>query len=323
MAPAAPEPSPAEWVRARRVAIARDALAAKARPNAALLLVVSLAAFVWWALQDGSLRTVGVLVAVVLFHECGHLVVMRLRGFADLRMFFLPFFGAAVSGRKPGASAVDHALVALAGPVPGLMVALALAARLPAMEARDHLARTVPDMSLATELVLMLVILNVLNLAPMLPFDGGRLFEAILFGRWPLVDLAFRGAAIAALALLAWQASFEMAGVIAALFALGLPNHARMAFAAQRLLRTRALPADPNVLTDDDLVALHDAADAATPPSHTHRARLLATNVVQIFDRVARRPATCLQTTVLVLLWLLALAAGAAALVVLARNTLR
>ena len=43
--------------------------------------------------SDAPWTFFGLLVVVLLIHELGHLAAMRLFGFSDLRMFFIPFFG--------------------------------------------------------------------------------------------------------------------------------------------------------------------------------------------------------------------------------------
>src|SRR5439155_12865752 len=66
------------------------------------------------------------LVAVLLYHELGHFVAMKLFGYRDATIFFVPFFGAATVGRKHDATAAQQIIVLLAGPVPGLLLALGL-----------------------------------------------------------------------------------------------------------------------------------------------------------------------------------------------------
>ncbi|HEU4420363.1 MAG TPA: hypothetical protein VFT55_15605, partial [Planctomycetota bacterium] len=160
------------------------------------------------------------------------------------------------------------------------------------------------------QLVLMLVLLNAINLVPILPLDGGRLFETLVFARWPVLDVGFRVVTIAALGWLGVNGEV-LFGVLAALFLLSLRYHARIAFDAARLRRERPWPADPQALTDADLLALHTAARAAMPTAGAPRNRTVLQAAVQLFDRVARRPATVLQTLLLLLAWFLGLVLAA------------
>lgn len=122
------------------------------------------------------------LVAVVLFHELGHFLAMRALGYRDTTVYFLPFLGAAATGEKETATASERALVLLAGPVPGLVLGLALAAATP-LATQDHPWQV---------LVLMLVLVNLLNLLPIVPLDGGRLLERAVLAGAPRAELAFK-----------------------------------------------------------------------------------------------------------------------------------
>ncbi len=166
-------------------------------------------------------RIVIALSAVVLLHELGHWAAMRAFGYRDTSIFFVPFFGAAASGRKDDAPLWQEVVVLLAGPAPGLALGLLVGAR--------------PELAgpLGSQLGLLLVGLNALNLVPVLPLDGGRIVHAVLFAGRGGVDVAFR--AIGAAACIA--ASLWIADPVPALLGLlvlaGLPG----ALAAARVGR--------------------------------------------------------------------------------------
>ena len=66
-----------------------------------LLLIGTLALFILTQVRSGNTAfDVGALVGVILFHELGHFAGMKLFGYRDVKMFFIPFLGAAVSGRR-------------------------------------------------------------------------------------------------------------------------------------------------------------------------------------------------------------------------------
>jgi len=116
---------------------------------------VSLALFVGAFLISMELEWLLFIVPVLFFHEAGHWLGMRLFGYRNVRMFFIPFFGAAVSGTKHAAPAWQQAVVLLLGPLPGIAIGLALQAIF------------APDIdSRLGKLVFTLVILNGINLAP-------------------------------------------------------------------------------------------------------------------------------------------------------------
>jgi Zn-dependent protease len=312
MHPGTPEPAP-QFLTAGPVAedpvppgarFAHTVLTTPPKAGGGALLLVGSVVLVALSMRDGgSWSNLVILVAVLVFHELGHLAAMRLAGFADLRMFFVPFFGAAASGRKPGAGSAEHALVSLAGPLPGLLLAAGLLAF------GDLQWRGLGHSSLWAEVVLMLVVLNGFNLLPILPFDGGRVFQVLLFGRLPWLDVAFRVLAIAGVGYLG-TLEMPVLFAVAALMAIGLRERARIAFAVARLRRTMRLPADPARLTVEQLVAVHDTAVATLSRELQKALRLqrIANAIRDVFDGTARQEASLLATILLLLLWAGALA---------------
>jgi Zn-dependent protease len=107
--------------------------------------------------------------AIIAFHEAGHAIAMRMFGYRDVHVFFVPLLGAMTVGRAAVSSVRDRLSVLLAGPVPGLWLAVVL------------LGINAPDGSrwLLHEPALALLILNGLNLLPFTPLDGGRVLEAL------------------------------------------------------------------------------------------------------------------------------------------------
>jgi len=91
------------------------------------VLGISLVLFVSLGLLQWSVAEIAVLLAVLLVHETGHYLTMLAFGYRDIRMFFIPLFGAAVSGSGANAPGYQRTLVALAGPVPGILLGLVLA----------------------------------------------------------------------------------------------------------------------------------------------------------------------------------------------------
>lgn len=179
-----------------------------------------------------------VLVAVLVVHELGHLAAMRAFGFRDLRMFFIPLFGAAAAGRKPDATGTQRAIVALAGPVPGIVLGLGLLYGLgPA--GLGELGRMFVGLTL---------ILNFFNLLPLLPFDGGHLVNVVLFSRWPAVELWFRVVAAVALGWVAWRLGNTVLGVVAGLTLLGAAYQARVARLGQMFRAQVPSPRPPTLL---------------------------------------------------------------------------
>jgi Zn-dependent protease len=128
----------------------------------ALLSFVAMA-----ALWNGYVAAL--ILAAVSFHEAGHALAMRMLGYRDVHVFFVPLLGAMTVGRPAATTVRDRLTVLLAGPVPGLWLAVLLLAIYQASAPAGVLRIA----------ALTLLILNGLNLLPFTPLDGGRALEAL------------------------------------------------------------------------------------------------------------------------------------------------
>ncbi len=163
------------------------------------LLTVTLGLFaVFW--NGGNLGGItGVIIGVLLLHEFGHWLPMKLFGYKNVTMFFIPGFGAAVSGKKQHAPAWQDLVVLLGGPLPGLFGGIAVMII-------GYFYQGIPDFWLnAAGLA---IIINAFNLLPFLPLDGGKIVDLLIFKDIPLLRLLFNG--------------FSTLSVIAACFLPGL-----------------------------------------------------------------------------------------------------
>ena len=113
------------------------------------------------------------IVGLLFVHEMGHYIQLRREGIKPSAMVFIPFLGAAVAARSLGGSALAEARVGLAGPILGTLGVLAL---VPVMLASDD--------GFWKALVFTGFFLNLFNLLPMLPLDGGRAMAAMAPWMW-------------------------------------------------------------------------------------------------------------------------------------------
>jgi Zn-dependent protease len=123
------------------------------------------------------------LVALLFIHEMGHAIVMKLKGIPMGGMIFIPLLGAAVFMRQMPKNAKDEAEVGIAGPIAG-----ALAASVCLL-----LAFREPNMHIWAPLAYFGFFINLFNLIPIVPFDGGRVLAAIDRRVWILGFLALLG----------------------------------------------------------------------------------------------------------------------------------
>ncbi len=108
------------------------------------------------------------LVVMLFIHEMGHAIVMKLKGIPIGGMIFIPLLGAAVIMRQLPRNARDEAEVGIAGPIAGALAAMVSLA----------LAHIYPG-TVWAPLAYFGFFINLFNLIPIVPFDGGRVLAAI------------------------------------------------------------------------------------------------------------------------------------------------
>jgi Zn-dependent protease len=194
------------------------------------MFVASFVLFLLMSDRDASMEHVAILAAVLFFHEAGHAVAMRAFGYRDVRVFFIPLFGAATSGKPDAGPGWRHGIVLLMGPMPGIV-------------AGAILASVNPDAGTTTlgYAASMLVIVNAFNLLPVTPLDGGALLQLVLFARHRLAEAASRLLSVAAIGALALADESIVLGVVAAFQLVGLGAGWTTATAAAAL-RGKPLP---------------------------------------------------------------------------------
>jgi Zn-dependent protease len=131
--------------------------------------LVSVAAYSLWF---GWTFAVG-FVVLLFVHEMGHVLQLRREGIKATAPMFIPFLGAFISAKSLGENALAEARVGLAGPVlgsAGAAVCLAIG------EAADS--------DLFRALAYIGFFLNLFNLLPVVPLDGGRAMAAMAPWMW-------------------------------------------------------------------------------------------------------------------------------------------
>ena len=162
----------------------------------AFTMLVSVAAYallfpVWFA--------VGIVV-LIWVHELGHVLQLRREGIPASAPMFIPFLGAFVAMKQMPTDALAEARVGLAGPVLGTLGGLATLGLYAATREPLFLG-----------LAYFNFIINLFNLAPLLPLDGGRAVGAMS----PVFQL---------LGLVAMVALFFVAPIMAIIALIGLPE---------------------------------------------------------------------------------------------------
>ena len=270
-----------------------------------VFLLVTVGLFVAISMMRGSssILDLALLVGVLMVHELGHAIAMRAFGYSDVRIFFIPLFGAAASGRRLGVARWKQALVLLLGPLPGILAGLILG------------VLGVTDW--ANTLALMLIVVNALNLLPIEPLDGGQLFSVLLYSRNRHLEIVVR--AITAVGIVAASIAYEqwIFVVIGAFMLISLGARKRQLAEAEKL-RPLELPADPHALSDEQRRALFRAIWNTIPPdlhakwrgSPKTQSQMMET----LLDAATTRAPSAGATAGLLATWLFGLAAAAMAL---------
>jgi len=120
------------------------------------------------------------LVLVLFIHELGHYLFMKRFKYQDLRMLFIPLMGAFVQGSKSNYSQRESFLVIAAGPFPGVLIGLLCL----------HFS-VQTQAAWLLELSFLFLFLNVINLLPIDPLDGGQLFKLFVRQKRDLFLLVF------------------------------------------------------------------------------------------------------------------------------------
>lgn len=158
-----------------------------------LLLLVSLVIFYLAFGLIFSWVLVAMLAVALFMHEYGHYLAMRYCGYRNTQIFFLPLLGAVTTGQKINPTLGQELLVYLAGPLPGILLGLGLLA-----------SPWVDTWPWIREFAIVCFILNFINLLPLIPLDGGRVVEKLLFARFAGARFGFYALSAAGFAVAAW-----------------------------------------------------------------------------------------------------------------------
>ncbi len=192
--------------------VAKAQAGRKSLRNSLILSALAIGSFAIWLGWIGALVLTGILVV----HEFGHWLAMRLTGQPAPRMILIPFFGGVAVANHPHKSQFDDAFCSLMGAGFSLLLCLALLLAATFLGAPDmgvFTAEAAPELAepafttrevmatVAVGLTVLVALLNLLQLLPFLPLDGGHVLRSILqsfsakWARWVALGLAGLGAA--------------------------------------------------------------------------------------------------------------------------------
>ena len=135
--------------------------------SASMLVSIGAYALIWgWRFAVGF-------VLLLLVHEMGHVIQARREGLDASAPLFIPFLGAAIALKDLPKNAAVEARVGLAGPILGTLGTLGAVA-----------LWQITGYELFQALAFFGFFLNLFNLAPVVPLDGGRAMAAMAPWMW-------------------------------------------------------------------------------------------------------------------------------------------
>lgn len=133
-----------------------------------------------------------VLTLVVVIHELGHFLAMKIYKYQELGIFFIPLLGAYASGKKQEISQTQSAVILLAGPIPGIVIGFGL-----------HYVAINTGYYFLEQVAWIFIFLNMLNLLPVYPLDGGQLLHRLFLDDKNILGKIF---VVLSAALMCWVA---------------------------------------------------------------------------------------------------------------------
>ncbi len=115
-------------------------------------------------------RSLFLILLILFIHEGGHFFAMKLFKYQDVSVFFIPLMGAVTTGEKEKISQWQHAFIIMAGPLPGIVLGLLC------FFWGNHIEHIIVQLA-----GIMFIFINILNLIPLDPLDGGKLLETLFF----------------------------------------------------------------------------------------------------------------------------------------------
>ncbi|MDR6878430.1 site-2 protease family protein [Bacillus sp. 3255] len=135
--------------------------------------VISMFITIWAYAYLAPLPFVIGIVVMILIHELGHVAAAKLKGLPVSALVFIPFLGAAVTLKKNPTDAATAAFIGIGGPVLGTLGGVAAFA-----------LGVYTDSPTIVSIAYAAFYLNLINLLPVHPLDGGRIVTAVTRWLW-------------------------------------------------------------------------------------------------------------------------------------------
>ena len=251
-----------------------------------------------------------IITAIVVIHEMGHFIAMKAFRYKDLGIFFIPLLGAYVSGTKREVSQWQSAIILLAGPIPGILFGIVF------FLFPDKTLLGIPYEYIGN----LFVFLNLLNLFPVYPLDGGQLLNRVFLDEENWVSKLFVFLSAAFILWVAWKANLWILVIFPAMMLLRLRTDKQTQLVEKKIEEAAIdMNVDYEELKDEDywkarniLVTNHSAYKniAPAPPYEYDRNEEKVANAIQsMLHRHLIQDMSIAGKIIVLLVWVAAIAA--------------
>jgi Zn-dependent protease len=187
----------------------------EAKTNTVTRSLISLFIYglLFYIVFDQNLAYIAAILMVIIVHESGHFLFMKIFNYSNVKIFIVPLLGAFTSGKKQEVSQFQLCVIILAGPLPGIIIGSILY-----FVNRDIQNETLKMLGNS------FLFINLLNCLPFYPLDGGRLIETLFFRQNHIIRLVFGVISIICLSFLFLYSMSLVMLIVPALIGLELYN---------------------------------------------------------------------------------------------------
>ena len=139
------------------------------------------------------------LMLMLFIHEYGHVWAMKRRGMDVKGMYFIPFFGAVAVSNDAFPTRKTEMYTAIMGPIWGFACCLAIAG-----------VYFTTENPMFAGISSMLAFINLFNLIPVNPLDGGRIAKSIAFSLHSWIGIGLLALGFVISGLLAWKLGYHL-----------------------------------------------------------------------------------------------------------------
>jgi Zn-dependent protease len=251
-----------------------------------------------------QLRFVLFLILVLFIHEMGHFIFMKLFKYENVRMLFIPLMGAFVQGSKEKYSQKESFLVISAGPFPGILIGSTIL-----------IFASIYQQEWMVELSFLFLFLNVINLLPIDPLDGGQLFKLFVNKKRDLFLMLFALTSSLLMIFVGWMIDSYI--ILAFGFLMGFKVRGfQRNFHLRKVLDAKHIRYEStyNELTNEEYAKIKEVLIEETPAlkkflsiSEENNDDLLASHVNSALLAPVKKDAKLILKGTIVFLWLLSL----------------